>query len=87
LISCSDGTRATTWTNTSGGASTASSTDSTNDVYGSGDGGWSETSTSVYCNKEEEEEELFVEEEPFKIPGDEHLPNIRDYFGITKEPP
>ena len=77
----------TGWTNTSGGATTASSTDSTNDVYGNGDGDlWYESSTCVYCEKEEEEE-IIIEEEPYDVPNDEDLLVIRRYFEIQREPP
>ena len=75
-----------TWRNTTGGASTASSTDSTDDVYGSGDDEFGHTSTSVYCDKEEEEE-IPIEEEPFGLPTDEELNVIRNLFAIIREPP
>ena len=72
--------------NTSGGASTAPSTDWTDSVYGTGDGDYYNTSTSVYCDKEEEEE-FPIDEEPYSIPVNDPEILIRDCFSISREPP
>ena len=89
-----DGLRTTgtcrAWTNTSGGASTASSSDdisdSTDSVYDAGNGDCYGTCTPVYCDKEEEEE-LPVVEEPYNLPTNDIEIPIRDYFNIVREPP
>lgn len=90
MIPYADSTQGTSrsWTNTSGGATTSATNELTDDVYGDGDGDCYATSIvpDCYCDKEEEEE-VFIEEESFELPSDEHLPTIRDYFGIIREPP